>query len=158
MLQERFSNSRSWIECGRSDGACFRTGSPTGTFIDKVHPCFNAAVELGEERSLIEVFSAEKAGCPFRRSETRLFAEFAPFRYPRLVLPSCHPSFHRLSKNSHAIGRQPAGERPRRLDATAPGSAPSVRNAPGLRPSAEYRDATDRSRIGRQRFVKRNPH
>jgi hypothetical protein len=34
---------------------------------------FRGVLGLSEERSRTEVFSGEKAGCPFRRSETRLF-------------------------------------------------------------------------------------
>jgi hypothetical protein len=48
-----------------------------------VQGCFGG---LSEEGAWFEVFSVEKAVCPFRRSETRLCAEFAPFRHPGLDL------------------------------------------------------------------------
>jgi hypothetical protein len=53
---------------------------------------FRGVLGLSEERSWSEIFSSEKAGCPFRRSETRLFAEFAAIRHPcgeRFIDPRC---------------------------------------------------------------------
>jgi hypothetical protein len=49
---------------------------------------FRGILGLSEEGAYFEVFSREKAGCPFRRSETRLFAEFAPFHHPSFALPT----------------------------------------------------------------------
>jgi hypothetical protein len=43
---------------------------------------------LSEERSWFEVFSSEKAGCPFRPSETQLFADFEAFYHPSFALPA----------------------------------------------------------------------
>ena len=39
------------------------------------------------EKSSFEVIRDQRAGCTFRRSETRLWTGFAPFRHPSRVLP-----------------------------------------------------------------------
>jgi len=55
------------------------------------------------ERSWLEVFGSEKAGWPFRRSETRRWSWLAPFRHPSLARPGQPPV---CSQDSRALRRQ----------------------------------------------------
>jgi hypothetical protein len=75
---------------------------------------FRGVWGLREEEAWFEVFSSEKAACPFRRSKTRLFAEFTSFHHPRASPPK-HP---KDEKNQTADATKHGSPR-----ASAPGNA-----------------------------------
>jgi hypothetical protein len=94
---------------------------------------------LSEERSWFEIFSSEKAGYPFRRSETRLFAEFAPFRHPRAKLllsrrpcASTGPAIRRPVKthaHSHSADQRSAARQEPRPPRSSPAFSQNFRES-----------------------------
>ena len=85
---------------------------------------------LSEEWSWFDVFSSEKAGCPFRRSETRLWAEFTPFHHPRAKLllsriPAARTVPTRCCARSLAIAHSADQRSVARREPRPPGSSPA---------------------------------
>jgi hypothetical protein len=96
----------------RSQQGCGSAGASAWDGETVVIREFRVVLGLREEGAWFEAFSSEKAAYPFRRSETRLFAEFTSFHHPSFALPAPPPPTKPMPLGFRPAAHQAGGRKP----------------------------------------------